>query len=174
MTTMLTDERERAIRAEVQEILRGAPDGDDLPLPGLREVEHAQRVIAERIAAAERSAATLGQPPLADPRGLARRLLADLLGLGPLQPLLDDGSIEEIIVNGPRRVFAIADGRKRLTEITFRDDAELLRLVRRTIGPLGRRLDETSPMVDARLADGSRLNAVIPPLTTGSTHVTIR
>lgn len=174
MTAITHDERERAIQARVQAELRSRPDGDELTPVDAGEVELAQRVIAEQIEAAEREALTLGQPPIAHPRDLARRLLADLVGLGPLQALLDDPTVEEIIVNGPRRVFAIAEGRKHLTEITFADDAEVLRLVRRTIGPLGRRLDETSPMVDARLPDGSRLNAVIPPLTSGATHVTIR
>ena len=170
---MARDEREQALRADVQAALRLASDGDETRI-GAQESAHAERVIHEQIAAAERRAAALGQPPLADRADLARRLLADLLGFGPLQPLLDDPVIEEIIVNGPRRVFVIADGRKELTEITLADDAELLRLVRRAIGPLGGRLDETSPMVDARLPDGSRLNAVIPPLATGATHVTIR
>src|SRR3972149_3660433 len=74
----------------------------------------------------------------------------------------------------PRRPCAIGGGRKRLTDVFFEDDDELLPLVRRAVGRLGRRLDETSPMVDARLPDGSRLNAVIPPLTSRWTHVTIR
>ena len=78
-------------------------------------------------------------------------------------------------VNGPGRVFVIQDGRKRLIDDLFFDEDEDLRaLVKRLIGPLGRRLDESSPMVDARLADGSRLNAAIPPVTGGDTYVTIR
>ncbi|PKN81918.1 MAG: type II secretion system protein E [Chloroflexi bacterium HGW-Chloroflexi-9] len=173
-TTTAAIDRERAIRADVQGELRRAIDLDELLTPGQHEVDTARRVIADRIAAADRQAQTLGHPPLDDPHGLARRLLDDLLGLGPLQPLLDDPAVEEIIINGPRRVFAISDGRKRLTDVVLDDDDALLRLVRRAIGPLGRRLDEASPMVDARLPDGSRLNAVIAPLTSGSPHVTIR
>jgi pilus assembly protein CpaF len=172
--TTAIDERERAIRTEVQAELRRVLDVDALLAPGPTEFEQARRLVSERIAAAGRRSATLGEPPLPEPEVLARRILDDLLGLGPLQPLLDDPSVEEIIVNGPQRVFAIAGGRKRLTDVVFEDDEQLLQLVRRAIGPLGRRLDETSPMVDARLADGSRLNAVIPPLTSGATHVTIR
>jgi len=133
-----------------------------------------ERLARERIAASDRRAANLGRPPLPDPAGLTRRILDELLGLGPLQPLLDDPSVEEIIVNGPQRVFAISAGRKRLSEIVFEDDEQLLALLRRALGPLGRRLDETSPMVDARLPDGSRLNAVIAPLAVGGTHATIR
>ncbi|RJQ12108.1 MAG: CpaF family protein [Dehalococcoidia bacterium] len=169
-----SSERERTIRAEVQEALRQSLPGEALFAPGPAEIEGARRLIAERIAAAQRAAVTLSEPPLADPDALARRLLDDLLGLGPLQPLLDDPTVEEIIINGPQRVFVIREGRKQLSDVLFDDDDQLLQLVRRALGPLGRRLDEASPMVDARLADGSRLNAVIPPLTSGSPHVTIR
>src|SRR5207248_2543092 len=93
---------------------------------------------------------------------------------GPLQPLLDDQACEEILCNGGR-VFAVRNGRKELVQdVYFEDDAKLLALVKRVIGPLGRRLDESSPMVDARLPDGSRLNAVIPPAATRWTCVSIR
>ena len=88
------DGRERSIRAEVQEELRRVLDGDDLAERGPEEVERARQVIETRIAAAQRQATTLGQPPIADPRGLERRLLDDLLGFGALQPLLDDRAIE--------------------------------------------------------------------------------
>ena len=91
MTTRLVgSEREQAIRSEVQEEFRRAIDADALFTPGPADVEHARRLIGERIAAAQRQAATLGEPPIADPDSLARRLFDDLLGLGPLQPLLDD------------------------------------------------------------------------------------
>ncbi|MDI6857207.1 MAG: ATPase, T2SS/T4P/T4SS family [Dehalococcoidia bacterium] len=167
-------ERERLLREEVREELRHVLDIDALAEPGPGEVERVRRVIAGRIDALNRRSASAGEPPLSDPEGLARRILDEILGLGPLQPLLDDPSVEEIIANGPHRVFAIEGGQKRLTDVFFEDDEELLRLVRRAVGRLGRRLDETSPMVDARLPDGSRLNAVIPPLTSRWTHVTIR
>ncbi len=165
---------EAAIRSEVREQLRELLDAEALLQPGPAEYEQVERLARERIAAADRRAANLGLPPLADPGGLTRRILDGLLGLGPLQPLLDDPSVEEIIVNGPQRIFAISGGRKRLSEIVLEDDEQLLALLRRALGPLGRRLDETSPMVDARLPDGSRLNAVIAPLAQGGTHATIR
>jgi pilus assembly protein CpaF len=166
------DERERAVLREVQEVLRAELEAGESA--GGIEREHARALALKRIAEADRRAATLGEESVADPERLAGRILDELLGLGPLQPLLDDASVEEIIVNGPTRVFAIASGRKALTEVVLDDDAQLLALVRRAIGPVGRRLDETSPMVDARLPDGSRLHAVIPPLTSRWTHVTIR
>ncbi len=167
-------QRERVVRDEVRGELRRVMDVEALTEPGPAEVERVRSVIADRVDAAGRRAIAAGEPPLVDAAGLARRILDDILGLGPLQPLLDDPAVEEIIVNGPHRVFAIEAAGKRLTDVLFEDDDELLRLVRRAIGPLGRRLDETSPMVDARLADGSRLNAVVPPLTSRWTHVTIR
>jgi pilus assembly protein CpaF len=148
-------ERERLLREEVREELRRVLDIDALAEPGPAEVERVRRVIAGRIDALNRRAASAGEPAFSEPEGLARRILDEILGLGPLQPLLDDPSVEEIIVNGPHRVFAIEGGRKRLTDVFFEDDEELLRLVRRAVGRLGRRLDETSPMVDARLPDGS-------------------
>ena len=174
LETPLPGDREAAIRSEVQDELRQLLDAEALLAPGPSEYEQVERLVVERIAAANRRAASLGEPPLAAPQRLTRRILDDLLGLGPLQPLLDDPQVEEIIVNGPERVFAITGGRKRLSDIVFDDDEQLLALLRRALGPLGRRLDETSPMVDARLPDGSRLNAVIPPLAAGGTHATIR
>jgi pilus assembly protein CpaF len=167
-------ERERALREEVREELRRVMAVDALAEPGPAEVERVRRIVVERIDGFNRRALAAGEPPLTDTQGLAQRILDDILGLGPLQPLLDDPAVEEIIVNGPHRVFTIESGCKRLADIFFEDDGELLRLVRRAVGGLGRRLDETSPMVDARLPDGSRLNAVIPPLTSRWTHVTIR
>src|SRR5205814_450329 len=98
-----------------------------------------------------------------------------LLRLGILQPLMDDGTVEEIICNGPNRIFAISHGQKQLVQdLFFDDDEELRQLVKRLVGPLGRRLDESSPMVDARLPDGSRLNAAIPPATTRWCCLTVR
>jgi pilus assembly protein CpaF len=167
-------ERERGLRDEVLEELRREMDAGALLQPGQAEVELVRRVSLARLDAFNRRAASLGDALLADTHGVVRRIMDDILGLGPLQPLLDDGSVEEIIVNGPNRVFAIAGGRKRLTDVEFADDEELLRLVRRVIGPIGRRLDDSNPIVDARLPDGSRLNAVIPPLTSGWTCLTIR
>jgi pilus assembly protein CpaF len=163
--------RVRRLRDEVREELRRTLDIEALAEPGPAEVERVRRVIAGRVDALNRQLTAAGEPRLADPEGLTRRILDEILGLGPLQALLDDPAVEELIVNGPHRVFAIESGRKRLTDVLFE---ELLRLVRRAVGRLGRRLDETSPMVDARLPDGSRLNAVIPPLTSRWTHVTIR
>ncbi|HLZ10725.1 MAG TPA: CpaF family protein, partial [Chloroflexota bacterium] len=98
----------------------------------------------------------------------------EILGLGPLEPLIADPSVTEIMVNGPRQVYVERNGRLNVTTTTFRDNAHVMRIIERIIAPLGRRIDEASPMVDARLLDGSRVNAVIPPLAVDGPGLTIR
>lgn len=105
---------------------------------------------------------------------LARYAQAELLGLGPLEPLLADESISEIMVNGPNQIWVERSGRIELTSATFINDEHIRRIIDRIISPLGRRCDETTPMVDARLPDGSRLNAIIPPLCLNGPTMTIR
>jgi len=101
-------------------------------------------------------------------------VLDETLGLGPLEPILRDPSVTEIMVNGPADVFVERDGRLTRAGITFDDDAHLMHVIDRMLAPLGRRVDESSPMVDARLADGSRVNAIIPPLSLDGPTLTIR
>ncbi len=98
----------------------------------------------------------------------------ELLGLGPLEPLLKDDSITEIMVNGPKNIFIEQKGKLLLTDTHFHDDAHLMSIIERILTPLGRRVDESSPLVDARLADGSRVNIIIPPLSLVGPAVTIR
>lgn len=98
----------------------------------------------------------------------------ELLGLGPLEPLLKDDSITEIMINGPKNIFIEQKGKLKLTNIRFYDDAHLMSIIERILTPLGRRVDESSPLVDARLADGSRVNIIIPPLSLIGPAVTIR
>ena len=101
-------------------------------------------------------------------------IMDDLLGFGVLQPLLDDPEINEIMVNGPKLVFVERKGKLVKTNITFENDEQVIRLIDRIILPLGRRIDHDSPTVDARLPDGSRVNAVIPPVTIDGPTITIR
>jgi pilus assembly protein CpaF len=101
-------------------------------------------------------------------------ILAELLGFGPLEQLLADDSVSEIMVNGPHHVFVERKGRLERVRIGFEDNDHVKRVIDRIISPLGRRIDESSPMVDARLPDGSRVNAVIPPLALNGPTVTIR
>ncbi|MBL8648365.1 ATPase, T2SS/T4P/T4SS family [Sphingosinicella xenopeptidilytica] len=107
-------------------------------------------------------------------RDLVTLLLNDMLGLGPLEPLLNDDEVSEIMVNGPNIVYAERKGKLAQTEVKFRDDAHLLNIAQRIVSAVGRRVDETSPICDARLLDGSRVNVVIPPLAIDGTSISIR
>ncbi len=101
-------------------------------------------------------------------------ILDDILGFGPLQPLLDDGDITEVMVNGPKSIYIERKGKLTKTNISLENDDQVLRLIEKIILPLGRRIDADSPMVDARLPDGSRVNAVIPPVAIDGPSITIR
>ena len=105
---------------------------------------------------------------------LVRDLQNEIMGLGPIEPLLADPSISEIMVNGPERVFVEQKGRIKLTDIRFNDTAHLLKIIDKIVSRVGRRIDESSPMADARLPDGSRVNAIIPPLSLDGPALTIR
>jgi pilus assembly protein CpaF len=98
----------------------------------------------------------------------------EVLGFGPLEPLLRDAAISEVMVNAPDTVFYEKEGRLYLSSVRFRDDQHIMRIVERIVAPLGRRVDESSPMVDARLPDGSRVNIIIPPVAPKSPTITIR
>jgi pilus assembly protein CpaF len=99
---------------------------------------------------------------------------SDILGFGPIEPLLQDGSITEIMVNGPKNIYVEQNGLIEKTEVVFEDDAHLMRIIDRIVSPIGRRVDESSPMVDARLPNGYRVNATIPPLSLDGPVLTIR
>ena len=107
-------------------------------------------------------------------QSLINAVVARIAGMGPLQPLLDDPAINEIMVNDPASVFVEREGRLEETEIRFRNEAHLRHIIDRIVAPLGRRIDEASPLVDARLPDGSRVNAVIAPLALRGPVLTIR
>jgi pilus assembly protein CpaF len=101
-------------------------------------------------------------------------IVAEILGLGPLEPLLADDSISEIMVNGPKKIFVERSGKVQRVNVTFESNEHLMRIIERIVAPLGRRIDESSPTVDARLKDGSRVNAVIPPISIQGPILTIR
>jgi pilus assembly protein CpaF len=105
---------------------------------------------------------------------LGSEIADEVLGFGPLEPLLRDPTVSEVMVNGPALVFYERAGTIHLSEQRFRDDAHVLHIVEKILRPLGRRLDDSSPMVDARLPDGSRVNAIVPPLAVKGPSVTIR
>jgi pilus assembly protein CpaF len=105
---------------------------------------------------------------------LFEAISAEILGFGPIEPLLNDDSVSEIMVNGPNQVYIERNGRLVLSEVVFTDDDHVMRVIDRIVSPLGRRIDESSPMVDARLPDGSRINAIIPPISLVGPVLTIR
>jgi pilus assembly protein CpaF len=105
---------------------------------------------------------------------LYEQISAEILGLGPLQPLLEDESITEIMVNGAKNIYIERSGKIHRVPFTFESDEHVMRIIDRIVAPLGRRIDESSPYVDARLTDGSRVNAVIPPISLVGPVITIR
>jgi len=105
---------------------------------------------------------------------LFESIAAEILGYGPIEPLLNDDSVSEVMVNGPRQVYVERKGKLELTDVQFQDDDHVMRVIDRIVSPLGRRIDESSPMVDARLPDGSRINAIIPPISLVGPVLTIR
>jgi pilus assembly protein CpaF len=107
-------------------------------------------------------------------QALAAELVNDMLGLGPLEPLLEDDSIADIMVNGPHRIFLERGGKVVQSDVRFRDTAHLANVCQRIAAAVGRRVDESSPMVDARLKDGSRVNIVFPPLALDGPYLSIR
>ncbi|MGI8945953.1 MAG: CpaF family protein, partial [Thermoleophilaceae bacterium] len=147
-----------ALRARLIERAR-AGEGSAEPLP------EQVRALVEREAA-----------PLADSERaeLCERVILLATGLGPLEPLLADPAVDEVMVNGPGAVYVERGGRVERTDVGFGSEAELMHAVERILAPLGRRVDEASPLCDARLPDGSRVNVVIPPLSLGGPCLTIR
>jgi pilus assembly protein CpaF len=105
---------------------------------------------------------------------LIRQVLDEIFGLGPLQPLMDDPTIADILVNTSQSIFIERNGRLERTDVRFHDDKHLLQVIDRIVSSVGRRIDDASPMVDARLPDGSRVNAIIPPLAIDGPHLSIR
>jgi len=127
-----------------------------------------ERVLSEAIV---QEGLLLGQ---VERRRLTQEIEAEVWGYGPLQPLLDDPGVTEVMANGPDRVYVERGGKIELTPIRFYDEEHMLRVIDRILTPIGRRVDESSPMADARLPDGSRVNVVIPPLALNGPTITIR
>jgi pilus assembly protein CpaF len=151
-----------ALRLRLVERRRGAAAAGDV----------AGAVLGEEVRdLVEEEAALLGER---DREAVAARILRDTVGLGPLEDLLADPAVEEVMVNGPGQVYVERGGRIEPTGVVFEGEEELRNAIERILAPLGRRVDELSPMVDARLADGSRVNVVIPPLAIDGPALSIR
>jgi len=132
--------------------------------------------LADRVYKAVTEELTLDRTPLTrdERREIVRQLTDDILGYGPLEPLLRDDTITEIMVNAPDRVYIERNGKLEHTNVRFVDESHVMRIIDKIVSQVGRRVDESSPMVDARLPDGSRVNAIIPPLALNGPTVTIR
>jgi pilus assembly protein CpaF len=132
-------------------------------------------VLRERVRAAIRQQLAVEQGLSREDRlRLADEIEADILGYGPIEQLLADDTVSEVMINGPYDLWLERDGRLLRTPFTFTDESHLRRIINKMVGQVGRRIDESSPMVDARLPDGSRVNAIIPPLSLSGPLVTIR
>ena len=132
--------------------------------------------LAERVYTAVTEELALDRTPLTreERREIVRQLSDDILGYGPIEPLLRDDSVTEVMINGPDKVFVERGGKLEHTSVRFVDDSHVMRIIDKIVSQVGRRVDEASPMVDARLPDGSRVNAIIPPLALRGPTVTIR
>jgi pilus assembly protein CpaF len=132
--------------------------------------------LADRVYKAVTEELTLSDTPLTreERRELVRQLTDDILGYGPLEPFLGDDGVTEVMVNGPGHVYVERGGKIERTSARFLDESHLMRIIDKIVSQVGRRVDEASPMVDARLPDGSRVNAIIPPLALTGPTLTIR
>src|SRR6266511_704541 len=138
--------------------------------------DHPDSEVAELVnEAVSRELTTEGTPLTKDEHvRLTKEIVDDIVGYGPLEPLLLDDSVSEVMVNGHNRIYVERSGRIEGTEASFLDNAHLLRIIDKIVPQVGRRIDEASPMVDARLPDGSRVNAIVPPLSLHGPALTIR
>ena len=144
----------------------------DLSLIGTVEEDRARAEIGEivqRLFAEESAPLSLDQR-----RRIVKEIENEVMGLGPLEPLLADAKIADILINGPKQVYIEKNGKLQLTDVQFNDDDHLVNIIDRIVSAVGRRIDESSPMVDARLKDGSRVNAIIPPLALDGPVMSIR
>ena len=164
----------RKVREQIQEELIVRMDLKRLTASGIdREglERQARTKIAEIVAEVQKSGKL---PRSMDPERIKKEVFDEALRLGPLEDLLADETVTEIMVNGPHQVYVERGGRLQLTDLQFSDDASVLAIIERIVAPLGRRIDESQPYVDARLKDGSRVNAIIPPLSLVGPSITIR
>ncbi len=166
--------RLRQARAQIQHELIARLDLKRLTVAGV-DREGLEKKAVEKIHEIVDQVAKSGRlPPDLDAARLEREVFNEALRLGPLEDLLADDSVTEIMVNGPHQVYVERHGRLELTDLQFTDDASVLAIIERIVSPIGRRIDESQPYVDARLADGSRVNAIIPPLALSGPTLTIR
>ena len=164
----------RKVREQIQDELIVRMDLKRLTASGI-DREGLERQAREKIAEIVSEVQKSGRLPRGiDPERIKKEVFDEALRLGPLEDLLADDSVTEIMVNGPHQVYVERNGQLQLTDLQFSDDASVLAIIERIVAPLGRRIDESQPYVDARLKDGSRVNAIIPPLSLVGPSITIR
>jgi pilus assembly protein CpaF len=162
-------QRYQQIKAEIHKVLVESVDVARLNRWQPDRLRREVQALADTVVANKRE--SLSQ---VERERLVQELLDEVFGLGPLEPLLRDGSISDILVNGPRSVYIERGGRLEETNVQFADDDHVLRIIQRIAARVGRRVDEASPMVDARLPDGSRVNAILSPLSLEGPVLSIR
>jgi len=155
--------KSRLHRKLVEQLDMARMTGDD------ETVRKQVREVVERLCEQEQTLLNLNER-----QRLISEVLDETFGLGPLEVLLADPTISDILINGPRRIYVERKGQLTMTDVRFRDDAHLMHVIDKIVSAVGRRCDEVSPMVDARLKDGSRVNAVIPPLAIDGPSMSIR
>lgn len=164
-----SQERFRRLKHELHEKIIGSIDMSRIGAMDPKELRGEIRVAAEEL-----SRSSHGMLNLTERERLVDEVLDETFGLGPLEPLLRDPSISDILINGPKTIYVERGGRLERSEVQFSDERHLLQIIQRIVGRVGRRVDESSPMVDARLEDGSRFNAIISPLALDGSLVSIR
>lgn len=156
-------------KAHIHQVLLGRLDLEAMESLSPESLKEELRQMVERLLLEENLVLNAGER-----RNLVRDIQYEMLGFGPLEPLLADPSVSDILVNTHQQIYVERKGKLELTEVTFIDDAHLLKIIDKIVSRMGRRVDESSPMVDARLPDGSRVNAIIPPLAIDGPILSIR
>ena len=156
-------------KARIHQVLLGRLDLEAMESLSPDALKEELRQMVERLLLEENLVLNAGER-----RNLVRDIQYEMLGFGPLEPLLADPSVSDILVNTHKQVYVERRGQLELTEITFTDDDHLMKIIDKIVSRVGRRVDESSPMVDARLPDGSRVNAIIPPLSIDGPVLSIR
>jgi pilus assembly protein CpaF len=173
----VTDQTRAVLASKDYQELKSAVHQDLLSRVDLEKVSSLQdaRIRTEVLGVVQNLVANLSTPMSAAQRDrLAREVLDEVFGLGPLEPLLQDPAVSDILVNTYKHVYVERGGLMEETTVRFKDDAHLMHIIEKIVGAVGRRVDESSPMVDARLADGSRINVIIPPLAIDGPALSVR
>jgi pilus assembly protein CpaF len=156
-------------KARIHQVLLGRLDLEAMESLSAESLKEELRQMVERLLVEENLVLNAGER-----RNLVRDIQYEMLGFGPLEPLLADPTVSDILVNTHKQIYVERRGQLELTEITFTDDDHLMKIIDKIVSRVGRRIDESSPMVDARLPDGSRVNAIIPPLAIDGPVLSIR